>query len=88
MKIIWDSKKYKKLKDERGIDLEEIKILIENKQYFDILENTSREGQLIVPLLYKNYVHVVAVKMNDDEIIIKTCYPSRKAHKKYYEDRL
>jgi uncharacterized DUF497 family protein len=44
MKIIWDPKKYKKLKGERGIDLDEIKILIENKQYFDILENTSREG--------------------------------------------
>lgn len=88
MKIIWDPKKYKKLKAERGIDLDEIKILIENKQYFDILENTSREDQLIVPLFYKNYVHVVVIKMNDDEIIFKTCYPSRKAHKKYYEEKL
>ena len=88
MKIIWDPKKSKKLKEERGIDLDEIKILIENKQYLDILENTSREGQLIVPLFYKNYVHIVAIKMSDDEIVIKTCYPSRKAHKKYYEDKL
>ena len=76
------------LKDERGIDLDEIKILIENKQYYDILENTSREGQLIVPLFYKNYVHIVAIKMSNDEIVIKTCYPSRKAHKKYYKDKL
>jgi uncharacterized DUF497 family protein len=88
MKIIWDPKKSKKLKEERGIDLDEIKILIENKQYLDILENTSREGQLIVPLFYKNYIHIVAIKMSDDEIVIKTCYPSRKAHKKYYEDKL
>jgi|GEM_PF-5985154 len=51
MKIIWDSKKYLKLKEERGIDLEDIKLLVENKEYYDILENTNREGQLIVPLL-------------------------------------
>ena len=88
MKIIWDPKKSIKLKEERGIDLDEIKILIENKQYFDVLENTSRDEQLIVPLLYKNYVHIVVIKMSNDEIVIKTCYPSRKAHKKYYEDRL
>jgi uncharacterized DUF497 family protein len=88
MKIIWDKKKYQKLKVEREIDLDEIKILIENKQYFDFLENTSREGQLIIPLLYKKYVHIVAIKVTNDEIVIKTCYPSRKAQKKYYEDKL
>jgi hypothetical protein len=53
MQIIWDAVKYRKLKADRGIDLDEIKILLEGKQYFDILENPGRNDQFIVPLLYR-----------------------------------
>jgi uncharacterized DUF497 family protein len=88
MKIIWDDKKYRKLKADRGIDLDEIKILLEGKQYFEILENPSRTDQFIIPLLYRNYVHIIVIKIVDDELIIKTCYPSRKAHKKYHEEKI
>ncbi len=88
MQIIWDAIKYRKLKADRGIDLDEIKILLEGKQYFDILENPGRNDQFIVPLLYRNYVHIVVIRISADELIIKTCYPSRKAHKKYYKEKL
>ena len=88
MKIVWDDSKYKKLKNDRNLDLYDIKILIESNQYFDILENPSRKDQFIIPLLYRNYVHITVIKIRDDEIVIKTCYPSRKAHKKYYEENV
>lgn len=83
MEIIWDSQKQRRLKHERDIDLDEIKGLIENGCYFEILENPSKAGQYLIPLEYKSYVHVVVVKIEPDKIIIKTCYPSRKAGKKY-----
>jgi uncharacterized DUF497 family protein len=83
MEIIWDPQKQERLKRERGIDLDEIKGLIENDCYFEILENPSNPGQFLIPLEYKSYVHVVIVKIEPEKIIIKTCYPSRKARKKY-----
>lgn len=88
MTIIWDDKKYWKLKVDRDIDLDEIKILLESRQYFEILENPSRKDQFIIPLSYRKYVHIVAIKIVDDELIIKTCYPSRKAHKKYFGEEI
>jgi uncharacterized DUF497 family protein len=88
MKIIWDDNKYRKLKSARNIDLDEIKILLESRQYFEILENPSRKDQFIIPLFYQKYVHIIVIKIIDDELVIKTCYPSRKAHKKYFEEKI
>ena len=87
MEIIWDPQKQAKLKLERGIDLDEIKGLIENKNYFEILDNDSRSGQALIILEYKSYVHLVPVKIEASKMIIKTCYPSRKANKKYKGDK-
>ena len=87
MEIIWDPQKQAKLKLERGIDLDEIKGLIENKNYFEILDNDSRSGQALIVLEYKSYVHLVPVKIEASKMIIKTCYPSRKANKKYKGDK-
>jgi uncharacterized DUF497 family protein len=83
MEIIWDPKKQERLKRERGIDLDEIAGLIENNSYLEILENPSQPGQYLMPIEYKSYIHIVVVKIEPDKIIIKTCYPSRKASKKY-----
>ena len=83
MEIIWDPKKQKKLMLERGIDLAEIRGLIENRDYFEILAHPSKPGQYLVPLEYKSYVHIVVLKIEADKIVIKTCYPSRKANQKY-----
>jgi uncharacterized DUF497 family protein len=83
MEISWDPEKKKKLMAERGIDLDEIKALIENENYYEILENEKRPGQYLIVLEYKSYVHAVPVKLEANKIFIKTCYPSRKANKKY-----
>ena len=83
MEIIWDPQKQQKLILERGIDLEEIKGLIENKSYFEILEDEKKPGQSLIVLEYKSYVHIVPIKLEPGKRILKACYRSRKAHKKY-----
>jgi uncharacterized DUF497 family protein len=83
MEIAWDPEKQQKLKAERGIDLDEIRALIESENYYEIAEHQKRPGQYLISLEYKSYVHVVPVKLEGEKMFIKTCYPSRKANKKF-----
>ena len=53
MNIIWDENKNRKLKLERGISYEVFADLIINKKYLDILDNNSRQEQMIFIVLYK-----------------------------------
>ena len=84
--IIYDDKKAQALKLERNIDIDEIVELIIDKKYLDILEHPKRGNQQIFILSYKDYIHVVpfVVDKNDD-IVIKTVFPSRNFHKIYKE---
>ncbi len=84
--VIYDSAKAKILKIERGIDIDEIVEFIIERKYIDILEHSNRKGQQIFILPYNNYIHVVPFVIDEDEnIIIKTVFPSRKFHKIYKE---
>jgi uncharacterized DUF497 family protein len=80
MKIKWDPKKQAKLRKERDIDFEEIKALLEDQKYLAILENPNNPEQTIFLLNYKSYIHVLIAKIEEEQIIFKTCYPSRKFH--------
>jgi hypothetical protein len=84
--IIYDDKKAQELKLGRNIDVDEIVELIIDKKYLDILENPKRDNQQIFILSYKDYIHIVPfiVDKNDD-IVIKTVFPSRNFHKIYKE---
>lgn len=84
--IIYDDKKAQILRLERNIDIEDILKIIINKKYLDILEHPRREGQKIFILLYRDYIHAVPFIIDrDDNIIIKTVFPSRNFHKIYKE---
>ena len=77
--IIWDEKKYKILKEDRDIDLNEIEQIILNEEYITSLKNLSRDNQRIFVVDYKNYIHAVPYIIdNKENIIIKTVYASRK----------
>ena len=80
--IIWDPKKQTQLQKDRNIDFEEIKALIETNNYLAILENPTHPDQTIFLLDYKSYTHVLVVKIEKEKLIFKTCYPSRKFHKR------
>ena len=84
MNILWDEDKNKRLKLERGISFEDFAELILEKKYLDILENPAREEQMIFIVSYKDYTYVVPFVLDEEEnIVLKTVFPSRKFHKLY-----
>ena len=84
MNILWDEDKNKRLKLERDISFEDFAELILEKKYLDILENPAREEQMIFIVSYKDYTYVVPFVLDEEEnIVLKTVFPSRKFHKLY-----
>ena len=86
MKIIWDEEKAAKLLATRDISFEEIAQIIIEQKYLEILENSSHPEQMIFLVKYKEYIHVVPFIIDDENtIILKTVFPSRKFQKLYGE---
>jgi uncharacterized DUF497 family protein len=84
MQIIWDENKNHKLMTDRGISFEIFADIIINKKYIDILENPSRPNQMIFICTYNKYTYSVPFILDKDQnIVLKTVYPSRKYHKFY-----
>lgn len=82
--ICWDDDKNNKLIAERNISFDEISEIILREEYLDILENPARKDQMIFVVRLNNYIYVVPFIIDEDEnIILKTAYPSRKFNKKY-----
>ncbi len=79
----WDPQKNELLQRERGISFEEIAYLIESGQILGIEENLSRPDQRIYILEIDNYVIIVPYVENENEIFLKTAFPSRKYTRKY-----
>ncbi|MCP3929866.1 MAG: toxin [Bacteroidetes bacterium] len=79
----WDKKKNELLKKERGLSFEEIAYLIESGNIITIEENPSRPDQKIYVLEIDKYVVIVPFVENENEIFLKTAFPSRKYTKIY-----
>jgi uncharacterized DUF497 family protein len=87
MGITWDLDKERKLREERGIELREIAELIAESKYMAVLENPSRPSQSIFLVWYHQYTHVVPFVIAEDEtIVLKTAFASRKFHQMYGEN--
>ncbi len=88
MDILWDEAKSKKLKETRAISIEDVAQLILDKRYLTILENPRRPGQMIFVIPYKDYTYAVPFVIDkEDNIVLKTVFPSRKFHKLYGEEK-
>jgi uncharacterized DUF497 family protein len=84
MNIIWDEEKNSKLKKERQISFEEIERVILAKKYIKILKHPKHPGQRVFIIPIKGYIHAVPFLLDaDNNIILKTAFPSRKFHKIY-----
>ena len=82
--IIWDEDKNMKLKLERNISFEEISELVLNEHIVDIIEHPKRKNQNVFVLEINNYIYAVPFIIDENEdIILKTVFPSRKLNKKY-----
>lgn len=84
MQILWDDEKNRILIAERGLSLEKFASLILKKEYVDILKNPSRMEQKIFIIPYRDYTYVVPFVVDKNQnIVLKTAFPSRKYHKIY-----
>ena len=84
MDIIWDEDKNSKLKKERGLSFDEAAELILNKKYTAIIEHPKRANQRIFLIQIKGYIHAVPFVIDEENnIVLKTVFPSRKFNKIY-----
>ena len=79
----WSHEKNEILKARGGISFEEIAFLIESGHILGIEENPGRSNQKIYILEIGNYVFIVPFVEKDNEIFLKTAFPSRKYTKRY-----
>ena len=79
----WSSEKNEILKTKRGISFEEIAYLIESGCILGIEENSGRPNQKIYILEIEGYAVVVPFVETDNEIFLKTTFPSRRYTKLY-----
>ena len=79
----WSSEKNEILKANRGISFEEMAFLIESGRILGIEENPGRPNQKIYILEIENYAFIVPFIEKDNEIFLKTAFPSRKYTKRY-----
>jgi len=86
MDIIWDKEKNNWLQVNRRISFEEISGKILNGNYIDILENPTRDNQMYFIMKINDYTWVVPFLIDDQErIVLKTAFQSRKFHNRYGE---
>jgi len=84
MDILWDEAKNTKLKASRGISFEDVAQMILDKQYAAILENPKRPSQMVFVLKIKSHTYVVPFVVDkNNNIVLKTVFPSRKFHRIY-----
>lgn len=84
MNIIWDDEKNEWLKRERNISFEEVAVMILQKKYVEIVKHPKRLGQQIFLIPIHGYIHAVPfVVDSENNIVLKTVYPSRKLKQKY-----
>ncbi len=79
----WSHEKNELLKAERGISFVEIALLIEAGNILGIEENPGRPNQKIFILEIDNYAYIVPFVESQDEIFLKTAFPSRKYTKRF-----
>lgn len=84
--IRWSEEKNIKLKAERGIGFEVIYSLIEDGSILDIRENLNYPNQKYYFFVIHGYVYCVPFIETEEEIFLKTIFPSRKYTKKFMKE--
>ncbi len=81
----WSDEKNQKLQNERGISFEEILFYIKQDKIVDIIINPSSnfDNQKCYLLEIEEYIWVVPYVQKQNEIFLKTAFPSRKFTKIY-----
>ncbi len=89
MDILWDETKNTKLKKTRGVSFDDVVPIILDRRYLAILERAGRPNQKLFVLSFWGYTYAVPFVIDKEEnIVLKTVFPSRKLHKLYGEEIL
>ncbi len=86
----WDEEKNIKLQNDRGISFEKVIVSIEAGKILDIAVHPNIHkypGQQIIVVEIENYAYCVPVMKSKESIFLKTIYPSRKATKKFLNNK-
>ena len=86
----WNPKKNLELIETRKISFERVIYHIENHGYLDIIQHPNTEkypNQKMFILNIENYAYLVPFVESAEELFLKTIIPSRKATKKYIEEK-
>ena len=84
----WDVEKNERLKAGRGISFEEIVFHIERGDVLDILTHPNQDryrGQRIFVVNVGGYAYLVPFVETENEVVLMTIIPSRKATKRYFQ---
>lgn len=87
----WDEKKSQKLKKERGISFEEIKVAVDSGYLVDTFDHPNQKqypGQKIMAVRVDDYIYLVPYVEDREKYFLKTIFPSRKATKKYLKEKI
>ena len=87
--VNWSSDKNEWLKSERNISFEEIIVAIaEQDKLIDIIQNNEKYiDQKVLVVEIDSYIYLCPFIENDNEIFLKTIYPSRKLTKIYLNNK-
>jgi uncharacterized DUF497 family protein len=87
MKIIrWDEEKNGWLKRTRGVCFEQVAVRFEQRMILDIVDNPNWEKyplQKIAVVEIEGYAYLVPYEQINDEIVLRTIIPSRRATREY-----
>lgn len=87
--FVWDEKKNRKLKEERGVSFEMVLQAIEDGFLLDVLEhpNTAKyQGQRLYVIEIDGYAYVLPFEDRGEERVLQTVFPSRR-YTRLYVDR-
>ncbi len=87
---IWNDEKNDFLKKERGISFEDIVYYLEHGHLLAIIKHPNSKkypDQQIYIIDIDNYAYLVPFIETKDTVFLKTIVPSRKATKKYLENK-
>lgn len=82
----WDNVKNQKLKSERNISFEEVKIAVDEGKLLDDFKHSNKKrypNQRIMVVEIDNYAYYIPYVQDGEKVFLKTIFPSRKATKKY-----
>jgi uncharacterized DUF497 family protein len=90
MRFEWDPKKNEILKSQRNISFEQVVFHLQQGDIWRVAEHPNQEtypGQRIYFVIIEKYIYMVPHLVKDEEILLKTIIPSRKATRDYLKER-